>query len=95
MSSAKPSCIWLFCGVGAKFPSGVFDSLEAAESWIALRRLSGVLTSYPVGVGVYDWAVAGGHFEPKRDKHMTPEFIQRFTSSAQPHHHFEDGNLVG
>ena len=95
MSSDELKWVWVFCGEGARFPSGVFGSLATAKSWVASKGLSGLLTSYPVDVGVYGWAVDGGHFEPRRGKHQTARFIQGFTTSALPHHHFEDGVLLG
>ncbi|HEU0053036.1 MAG TPA: hypothetical protein VFQ39_07655, partial [Longimicrobium sp.] len=48
--------VWVFNGEAGSFPSGVFTSREAAEAWIAKYALTGVLTAYPLDVGVYDWA---------------------------------------
>ena len=84
--------VWIFTGPRAQFPSGVFTSREAAETWLSSHKLSGTLTAYPVDVGVYDWAVAGGHFAPNRDDQRSPEFIQRFSSATQEHYHYEDGH---
>ena len=39
--------VWVFQGPRAQFASGVFSSQERAEEWIALHRLSGLLTRYP------------------------------------------------
>jgi hypothetical protein len=83
--------VWIFKGQKAQFPSGAFSSREAAERWIHQHRLSGTLTVYPLDVGVYDWAVAAGHFAPKRDDQRAPEFIQGFSSASQEHYHYEDG----
>jgi len=83
--------VWVFNGSGATFPSGVFRSLEAAQSWIRGRLLSGTLTWYPLDVGAYDWAVAAGHFVPKREAHSKADFVETFTSGAQVHHHYERG----
>ena len=83
--------IWVFNGSGAQFPSGVFSSREAASNWISKHRLTGVLTCYPIDEGVYDWATRTGLFEPKRDKHHSPEFIGAFSSAMQQHVHFENG----
>jgi hypothetical protein len=82
--------VWVFNGVGGTFPSGVFSSREKAEEWIARNRLSGTLTMYPVDVGAWDWAIAGGDFKPKRDYQWTPKFIGAF-SCGRVHFHFEDG----
>jgi hypothetical protein len=82
--------VWVFNGGGA-FPSGVFTDLEIAEAWISANRLTGILTAYPLDIGVYDWAVGGGYFTPKRDDQKSPEFIGRFSSGALEHYHYEDG----
>jgi len=82
--------VWIFTGPKAQFPAGAFTGREAAERWIQQHRLSGTLTAYPVDVGVYDWAVAGGHFAPERDDQRSPEFIQRFSSATQEHYHYEE-----
>jgi hypothetical protein len=84
--------VWVFVGNEASFPGAVFHTQSEAEAWIAAHRLSGVLTRYPVGVGVYDQAVEDGTFTPTRAHHRTPEFIGGFTSGHQPHHHYTDGS---
>jgi hypothetical protein len=84
--------VWIFNGPKGQFPSGVFASRETAERWIQQHKLSGTLTAYPVDVGVYDWAIAGGHFVPKRDDRHSAEFIQRFSSASQEHYHYADGH---
>jgi hypothetical protein len=78
---------------GLTYPGGVFSTREKAEEWIAKHRLSGILTAYPLDEGVYDWSVAKGVFEPKRDEQRTPAFIGRFSSAATGHWHYEDGSL--
>ena len=85
--------VWIFSGAGSRFSSGVFTSLEAGKSWIESHRLSGVLTQYPLNVGVYDWAVASGWFRPEKPEHTSPDFIAKFTSASQEHFHFENGVL--
>ena len=84
--------VWIFTGPKAQFPSGVFGARETAERWIEQNHLSGTLTAYPLDTGVYDWAVANGHFAPKRDDQRSPEFIQRFSSATQEHYHYENGH---
>lgn len=44
--------VWVFNG-GGDFPAGVFTTRELAEAWIAKHRLVGVLTKYPLDIGVY------------------------------------------
>ena len=83
--------VWVFNGATNHFPSAVFENRESAEEWIRANALTGTLTRYPVGESVYDWAVAGGSFTPKSEKHRTPAFIANFSSGSQEHFHFEDG----
>jgi hypothetical protein len=90
------SSVWVFTGSGGDsgthFPGGVFTTQEKAEEWISAHHLTGVLTEYPLDVGVYDWAVQQGLFKPKGDDQRTPEFIGRFSSAGQQHHHYEGGS---
>lgn len=86
------NCIWIFNGERANFPSGVFARLTDAESWIARHKLSGVLTSYPVGIGAYDYAVEKGLFTPKKEDQKTPMFIGKFSCAGFEHYHYENGN---
>jgi hypothetical protein len=83
--------VWIFLGDRAHWPSGVFSSREAAVEWIAEHHLTGMITEYPVDVGVYDWAVAAGAFRPTRPQHSSSVFIGGFTTAAQVHEHFTDG----
>ena len=84
--------VWVFSGNKATgFPSDVFADRVSAENWIADHRLSGTLTRYPIGIGVYDLIVSEGLFQPKSDHHETPEFIGSFSSAHQEHHHYRGG----
>lgn len=83
--------VWIFNGENSRFPSAVFQAKEDAIEWIKKHGLTGVLTRYPVGVSVYDWAIDSGNFKVKSEKDSAPEFIGRFSSSAQEYMHFEDG----
>ncbi|MET3391577.1 hypothetical protein ABIC33_002216 [Variovorax sp. 1140] len=85
--------VWIFNGANAKFPSAVFANKEDAWDWIKRYHLTGVLTKYPLGVSVYDWAIGSGNFKIRSERDSTPEFIGRFSSAAQEHMHFEDGNF--
>ena len=82
--------VWVFHGPRAQFASGVFSSQERAEEWIALHRLSGLLTRYPLDEGSYQWAVAQGTFKPKRDDQKAASFIERFADGSV-HHHYGAG----
>jgi hypothetical protein len=83
--------IWVFNGANSSFPSGVFRTKKDAEIWIGKYKLTGVLTKYPIGISVYEWAIEGGHFKVKSEKHTQPEFIGKFSSAAQEHWHYEEG----
>lgn len=84
--------VWIFQGSGASFPSGVFVDEAQARAWIRAQQLTGLLTKYPLGQGVFDWAVQQGYFTPKKPEHHSAKFIGRFTSAAMEHYHFEDGH---
>lgn len=84
--------VWIFHGAGGRFASAVFPERDQAIAWIERYALSGVLTRYPVGVSIYDWATEQGHFKPKSEKDASAEFIGRFSSAAQEHWHFENGS---
>lgn len=86
-----PLSVWIFVAAGAKFPSGVFQDVRQAESWISKHRLTGTLTAYRVGVGVFDQALEEGTFHPKSERESSPEFVGRFSSASQEHYHYEDG----
>lgn len=95
MSVTERVTVWVFNGSGIQkpfnFPSAVFTELELAEQWIHNNSLSGVLTQYPLNIGVYEWAVTRGFFKPRRELHYTPGFIETFSDASQPHHHYERG----
>lgn len=84
--------VWVFNGAEGRFPSAIFEERADAEKWIERNALSGVLTKYPVGVSVYEWAMENGHFRVKNEKEKSPAFIQKFSSAAQEHIHFENGS---
>ncbi|OWL98346.1 hypothetical protein CBQ26_02600 [Deinococcus indicus] len=86
--------IWVFHAEGAALASGAFSTREQAELWIRRHGLTGLLTSYPLDEGMYDWAVAHTPFRPRRADQTTPTFIGRFTSGYRPHEHYRDGRPV-
>lgn len=92
--SSTMNIVWIFNGPKSAFPSGAFTQRETAELWIQQHGLSGVLTAYPLNVGVFDWAVNLGHFSPKRGDQRNAEFIQRFSSATQEHYHYEHGKAA-
>ncbi|PWG77923.1 DUF7710 domain-containing protein [Pararcticibacter amylolyticus] len=91
MSIIENKSIWLFHGSGGRFASAVFTSVDKAEAWIRKYKLDGILTEYPLDVGVYDWSIENGIFDIKKEEHTTSIFIQKFTSAGQEHFHYENG----
>ena len=84
--------VWIFVGTGARFPGGAFASRERAEAWIAERRLSGVLTAYPLDEGCFDWALRVGAVTGRaRERGGEPDFVGGFASAVQEHYHYEGG----
>jgi hypothetical protein len=90
---SKETSVWVFCGDNASFPSAVFSTFEKANEWISRKKLSGLLTEYPLDEGVYDWSVRKKYFTPSKPLHMEPKFIGRFTTASQSHYRFENGCL--
>jgi hypothetical protein len=82
--------VWVFNG-GGDVPAGVFTTRELAEAWIASHKLTGVLTKYPLDVGLYEWAIGCGAFKPKRPDQSAPQFIGRFSSASLEHYHYSGG----
>lgn len=83
--------VWVFHGTAGRLTSGVFSTRKRAEAWIKKHRLTGMLTAYPLDVGVYDWAVDRGDFKPKTERERSSEFIGGFTWATLKHYHYEDG----
>ena len=92
-SMTSNNSVWIFVAENAPFPSGVFDTAETGEAWVTKHNLSGTLTEYIVGTGVFEWAVAEGAFMPKPGRIIDARFVGRFTSAAMRHRHYEDGRL--
>ena len=85
--------VWVFQGEGGRFPGGVFTTRELAEKWIKERRLSGILTAYPLDEGCFDWAMREELVTGRaRTRGDDPEFVGSFTSASQEHGHYVDGD---
>jgi hypothetical protein len=81
----------VFNGAESRFAGGLFTTRERAEEWIAGNGLTGVLTRYPIDVGVYERAVGNILFTPGNDRQRSAEFIAGFTTASMEHHHYENG----
>lgn len=86
---------WVFNGAPRQPVSGVFSSMVLAEEWIHSNKLSGLLTAYPIDIGVYDWAVREAIIQPMEDIESTSQYIASFTHSIQDHYHYERGKCEG
>ncbi|MCO6539670.1 MAG: hypothetical protein J6569_06005 [Gilliamella sp.] len=49
------SWVWVFKRDNISMVSAVFSSLEKADNWVKLNKLTGVLTKMPIDIGGYDW----------------------------------------
>lgn len=88
--------VWVFNSDARGFPGGVFTDRTVAETWIAMRRLTGVLTAYPIDEGCYDFAIRNGllslrALEQNKDN---PKFVGSFSSASLDHYHYEDGKCT-
>jgi hypothetical protein len=87
--------VWIFNNSKGMFPGGVFTTLEIAEKWIFVNKLTGVLTQYPLDVGSYDWAKANGLVSEKLARKVTGDFVGSFSSASFLHFHYEKGEKQG
>ena len=85
--------LWVFNGENGRFAGGIFTSRAKAEAWITENALSGVLTRYPVDVGVHEWAISQGLFTPTKPHESEPDFVAGFTMASQEHYHYEAGRI--
>lgn len=84
--------VWVFTGDRGKFPGGVFTTRALAEDWIRRRKLTGVLTAYPLDEGCFDWALRTGAVSGRaQERGDDPAFVSSFSSAVQDHYHYEDG----
>ncbi|MCP4457115.1 MAG: hypothetical protein GY816_03660 [Cytophagales bacterium] len=87
--------IWVFNGAGGQLSGGIFEDIIDAESWISQNSLTGMLTEYPVNIGVFDWAeqedLVNMRTEKLAEKRTDPNFIGSFTTASMNHFHYEDG----
>ncbi len=86
--------VWVFHGGGARLSSAVFTSIEKAETWISKNTYSGMLTEYPLDIGIYDWAVQAEFYSPKKGEEKPKSFAQNFSSASQNHCHYENGQRL-
>ncbi|WP_239427972.1 DUF7710 domain-containing protein [Snodgrassella communis] len=51
------SWVWVFKKDGIPMVSAVFSSLENADNWLKINKLTGVLTKMPIDIGGYEWCI--------------------------------------
>lgn len=85
--------VWVFNAGGWFAPCGIFDSLEEMEEYVRGHKLSGVGSQYPVGIGLYEYAVETGRFRPTKPHHGSASQVGRF--APPKHFHYEDGERSG
>ena len=95
MTTSDEQGVWVFNGDGGRFPSAVFSTLEIAEEWIKKNKVSGILTWYPIDVGVYEWVTVRDYWKPTKEYQLEAEFIQKFSSAYTGHYHYENGVNAG
>jgi len=86
--------VWVFCSRG-QFPCGVFETQEQAEQWILQNKVNGCLTRYPIGEGIYDYAIRKAYFTPKKEYQFKPKFISGFSCASLEHYHYEFDEITG
>jgi hypothetical protein len=91
MGTSNEQTVWIFHGDGAHFAAAVFTTEADALAWAERRRVSGIVTEYPVGDGCYDIAVERGTFVPSKPHHGTPQHVAAFSPGWTRHVHLADG----
>ena len=92
MGNRSKEHVYIFHGTNAQFAASVYSSFELAELDIKLKKMSGLLSIYPLNETIYDYCVRKELFDAK-DK-TTGAFIQNFTSAYLEHHHYKHGNRL-
>jgi hypothetical protein len=85
--------IWIFMGKGSWSPTAVFNTFDEADAWISGLKLTGYLSEYPIGISVYNWALAMGLHKPKFESQKSAAHIEKFGSSFLTHYHYENGSM--
>jgi len=86
--------VWVFSSRGL-FPCGVFETREQAEQWILKNKVNGCLTRYPLGEGIYDFAIHQKYFTPKKEYQFGSKFISNFSCASLDHYHYEFDETTG
>lgn len=78
-NTTRPANVWIFHGTGAHFASGVFTDRDQGMAWIALHRLTGILTEYPSAT-----AATTSQYETTTSHQANPIMERRHTSPVSP-----------
>ncbi len=76
-----------------KFPFAVFDDKDKAIAYIEEKKVTGIMTGYPINDSTLSWAVENELFMMKKEVQKEVWFEENFTSIHQPHYHFENGKI--
>lgn len=86
--------VFVFSRDARSAPGGVFTTRAAAERWIRERRLTGTLAAFPLDEGCHDWAMRLGLVTGKAaERGADAAFVASFSSAAQDHFHYTNGEL--
>ena len=86
--------VWIFARDARSAPGGVFTTREAAELSIREHHLTGVLTAFPLAEGDYDLPMRLQLVTGRaKERGGETAFVASFSSAAQEHHHYTDGEL--
>lgn len=85
--------VFVFSQMGGNSPGGVFSTRENAETWIQHHQLTGVLSVYPLDVGVFDWAAQEGLIKAHFIQSAPPDVIAGFCSHLE-HYHYRNGEMI-
>ena len=59
------------------------------------HRVNGCLTRYPLGEGIYDFAMRMEYFTPKKEYQFKSKFISKFSCASLEHYHYEFDEITG
>lgn len=89
--------VWVFNNNKSNFSGGIFLSKDLAETWISRYNLTGILTQYPLNIGVLDYLIkedlVGMRNETIERVKNDPNKIGGFTSASLIHYHYENGDI--
>ncbi len=83
------STVWILHGDGARYASGVFDTVDAGLAWAAEHQVTGILAEYATG-GAYDDVDSESRCTPSTAQHGTADHVAACGPGLR-HFHLTDG----